>query len=179
MHQCTLISSSLPSGAKFIISVNTLCDKNYIVYLYTMKQVLSLFMMLLILFADAGQTIYAHTCLKSNNVSYSLYSPAACKEEQEQVKRNCCEKKHTQEVEDCTIGKKDCCTVSGKYVKVPLGSDNLKATHINMPLQQAYIILFSLFTFEAATQSTSSIFYSTPPPLPYTHSQGFIQIFRC
>lgn len=145
-----------------------------------MKQILCFFMTMLILFADAGQTIYAHTCLKSNNVSFSINTPAACKEEQqEHAKKACCEKeKQETESEDCTVGKKDCCTVSGKYVKASLGADNIKAVHISMPIQAAFVVLFQLFSFGADTQ-VSAFYYPTPPPLAYSNSQSFIQVFRC
>ncbi len=155
-----------------------LCDKNYIVYLWYMKQVLCLFMMFLMLFADAGQTIYAHTCLKSNNVSFSINTPAACKEEAHHEVKACCTKKKQKEADDCTIGKKDCCSVSGKYVKASLGGDNTVVTPLSVPLQAVVLSLFNLFTFEVEETNASIHVYPSPPPLAYEHSQGFIQVFR-
>lgn len=143
-----------------------------------MKQVLCLFMMLLMLFADAGQTIYAHTCLKSNNVSFSINMPAACKDEQQHLKKTCCEKKKQQKTKDCTIGKKDCCSVSGKYVKASLGGDNTVITPLSIPLQAVALSLFNLFTFEVDETKALIQVYPSPPPLAYAHSQGFIQVFR-
>lgn len=143
-----------------------------------MKQVLCLFMMLLMLFADAGQTIYAHTCLKSNNVSFSINTPAACKEDEHRETKACCEKKKQQETEDCTVGKKDCCSVSGKYVKASLGGDNSVVTPLSVPLQAVAVTLFNLFTFEVQEANASIQVHPSPPPLAYAHSQGFIQVFR-
>jgi hypothetical protein len=135
-------------------------------------------MMLLMLFADAGQTIYAHTCLKSNNVSFSINTPAACKEEQHHEVKSCCEKKKQKEAEDCTVGKKDCCSVSGKYVKASLGGENTVITPLSIPLQAVALSLFNLFTLQVEDASTAVQVYPSPPPLAYIHSQGFIQVFR-
>lgn len=144
-----------------------------------MKQIFCFFMTMLLLFADAGQTIYAHTCLKSNHVSYSINTPAACKEEQqEHAKKSCCEKeKQQQESEDCTVGKKDCCTVSGKYIKASLGADVIKDIQVSMPIQAAAIAIFLLFSFEVDAL-LYTVHNSPPPLLAYSNSQSFIQNFR-
>src|SRR5687767_13181279 len=81
-----------------------------------LKRMTTLILTSLILFADSGQMIYAHTCFKSMHTSFSLYAPADCCPKKE-IAKSCCAKKAINENKNCALGKMACCSVSSKYVK--------------------------------------------------------------
>jgi hypothetical protein len=82
------------------------------------KRVLTFIITLLILFADSGQTIYAHTCFKSKQTHYSIVS-----------NKHCCGQ--VTKVAGCVIKKSACCEVNSKYLKANFINN---ATEVNHPV---------------------------------------------
>ena len=76
---------------------------NYI-RLMLIKRAINIFLILLILLADSGQTIYAHTCFKTKHTHYSIDKPKHCCNEQTGTS-HCIRKNST------------CCEVNFKYLK--------------------------------------------------------------
>lgn len=137
------------------------------------RRVLSLLLLVLILFADSGQTIYAHTCLKSNNTSFSLLSPAHCPVKKEVVK-SCCAKRQTLSAETCRLGKASCCSVTSKFVKQAFPGRFIELKAVKQFASAAGIATYN-FCF-TAQQAIASPIYSTPPyPAP---SSPFTGVFR-
>lgn len=143
-----------------------------------LKRIVSVLITLLILFADNGQMIYAHTCLKSNNTSFSLYSPAHCGAVK--VKKECCTKKKVVEHDNCALGKMSCCAVNSKYVKMSFPTNDLQIKNIKiadevlvaLPMQLPYVNIQSV---PANPQQNSS----PPLPLQSNGKHSFTQVFRC
>lgn len=144
-----------------------------------LSRFISILLAAIILFAEAGQVIYAHTCFKSNETSYSLYTPAHCKEEAEVVKKSCCSKAQKSEKKDaCTLGKSDCCGVFSKYVKGDLQSSQPDFKMPDVPkdflCEQPLIVLPILENEARTSQSAADI--ELPPN---NTSPAFICVFRC
>jgi hypothetical protein len=140
------------------------------------KRFVSILLTAIILFAEAGQVVYAHTCFKSNETSFSLYSPAHCKDEV--VEKSCCAKKQQTKSEECIKGKESCCGVSAKYVQqsFPTHETELKKPAIakDVLLPVAFLIPISYsFPFSVANNIISS------PPRIGQHSSSFLCIYRC
>jgi|GEM_PF-1747064 len=142
------------------------------------KRIVSILITLLILFADSGQMIYAHTCHKSNNTSFSLYSPAHCGAVK--VKKECCTKKKVVKHSGCALNKTNCCALSSKYVKMSFPTNDLQIKNIKvgedilvaLPMQLPYVNL---------QNSTSNPEQNGSPPLPAQSGgkHSFTQVFRC
>jgi len=128
-----------------------------------LKRGITFIITVLILFADSGQTIYAHTCLKTKHTHISIGRPKHC----------CAEKKMDGK---CVIKKSSCCEVSSKY---------LKQDFINQQTQVKEV------TATVAVLPVSQIFISSPvnvvtlnqantsPPIVFSKSENtFTQTFR-
>jgi hypothetical protein len=138
------------------------------------KRMLVGFLTLIILFADSGQMIYAHTCLQSKHTSVSLYSPAGCCIKIEKTK-SCCAKKAVAEKKNCALGKMPCCSVSAKYVKQSFPSNEIKLAE-TADLKEAIfeLPLFSVYPLQIAQKT----FF---PPVPLLQSKDdirFTGVFR-
>jgi hypothetical protein len=148
-----------------------------ILYLRTMlfKRILTGLLMMLILFADSGQMIYAHTCFKSNQTSLSLFAADNCcgKKKSE---RTCCIKKASEQQKNCTIGKMSCCSVSAKYVKQSFPNSEEKQTR-NTVLEP---LLFEekLFSVYLNNPISNSLFHSPQLLLRCKEDIRFTQSFR-
>jgi len=127
------------------------------------RRVITFIITLLILFADSGQTIYAHTCLKTKHTHISIGQPKHC----------CAEKK---EENHCTIKKSSCCEVSSKYLKQDFINQQTEvrevaATVSVLPVSQIFIS--SLVGVAALNQANTS------PPIVFGKSENtFTQTFR-
>lgn len=129
-----------------------------------LKRAVSVLMLVLILFADSGQTIYAHTCLKSKHTHLSIGSP-----------KHCCSAKV--EANNCTIRKATCCEVSSKYLKQnfvsqPVVNDVMYYQVAVLPHSQVFVprVAEPVITLAANT---------SPPLLALAKSSGiFTQTFR-
>ncbi len=129
-----------------------------------LKRAVSVLMLVLILFADSGQTIYAHTCLKSKHTHLSIGSP-----------KHCCSAKVV--FNNCTIRKATCCEVSSKY---------LKQNFVSQP------VVNDVEYYQVAVQPQSQVFTprvvqpviilavnTSPPLIALSKSSGtFTQTFR-
>ncbi len=140
-----------------------------------LKRIVTLFITFLILFADSGQMIYAHTCLKSNHTSFSLYAPGNCCAKKESTK-SCCAKKIIEEEKKCTLGKMSCCSVSSKYVKQSFPNNEVKLQPTEITREPATeITLFSVYIIS----SVQNVLANSPPPLLRCKDDiRFTQVFR-
>ena len=141
-----------------------------------LKRVITFFITFLILFADSGQMIYAHTCFKSNHTSFSLYTPDHCCAKEEEVAKSCCAKKATEEKKNCALGKMSCCSVSAKYVKQSFPNNEIKLTASEVVKQ--ITIQVKLFEVYTSTFISKLFFQSSPPVLPGKDDIRFTQVFR-
>lgn len=76
-----------------------------------LKRFILLLTTLLLLFADSGQTLYAHTCIKSKHTHITIGEP-----------KHCCSEKSTKN--HCGIKKASCCEITFKYLKQNFVSDS-------------------------------------------------------
>ena len=140
-----------------------------------LKRIVTLFITLLILFADSGQMIYAHTCFKSNHTSFSLYTPDHCCAKEE-VTKSCCAKKVSEAKKNCALGKMSCCSVSSKYVKQSFPNNEIKLAANEVAKEITIEVkLFAVYT----SAFINKIFFRSPPPLlPGKDDIRFTQVFR-
>ena len=119
--------------------------------------------------------IYAHTCLKSNHTSFSLYAPGNCCAKEES-RKSCCAKKVVEEAKSCTLGKMSCCSVSSKYVKqsFPNNEVKLQASEITKEVATE-VSLYSVYIISSAHK----VFANSPPTLLRCKDDiRFTQVFR-
>lgn len=128
------------------------------------KRALSLLMLVLILFADSGQTVYAHTCLKSKRTSLSIGSP-----------KHCCSTKAV--TTGCAVKKATCCEVSSKYLKQHFVSQPVV---VDVMCHQVAVLPQSQVFVPRMVQPVVSLAANTsPPPVAFAKSAGtFTQTFR-
>ena len=86
---------------------------NIIAYFSIMflKRVILFLTTLMLLFADSGQTLYAHTCLKSKHTHVTIGAP-----------KHCCTNSSTEK--HCGVKKASCCEIKSKYLKLNFVSDS-------------------------------------------------------
>ena len=115
------------------------------------------------MFADSGQTIYAHTCLKSKHTHLSIGQP-----------KNCCAEKIV--AGTCEVKKSSCCEVSSKYLKQDFVSeqvvpDILVYDVVVSAVSQLFVVAIQQPCIEYAANSS--------PPLNVAKSEStFTQTFR-
>ena len=128
-----------------------------------LKRVVTFLLTAIILFADSGQTIYAHTCLKTKHTHISIGEPKHC----------CLEKKETSK---CTVKKSSCCEVNSKYLKQNFIIQQTEVKQITavvaiLSLAQIFQLLPNIISNERAT--------NTSPPFALCKSAiTFTQAFR-
>jgi len=128
-----------------------------------LKRMVTFVLTLLILFADSGQTIYAHTCLKSKHTHISLGQPKHC----------CGEKK---ESNGCNITKAPCCEISSRYLKQDFIS---RQTIVAPTIVEVAVLSFSPFFIAYQCEKTTSNYSNTSPPGTFSKSKDtFTQTFR-
>jgi hypothetical protein len=141
-----------------------------------LKGFVSILLSAIILFAEAGQVVYAHTCFKSNETSFSLYFPAHCKGEK--AKKSCCGKQHKSQTEKCIKGKESCCGISTRYVQqsFPTNETEIKKCSVvkNILLP---VVWFTAPSNIIDTCSGHRIISSTPS-LGF-HSSSRLCVYRC
>ncbi len=127
------------------------------------KRIVTLSITFLILFADSGQMIYAHTCLLSHHTSFSLYIPNhCCAEDEKETTKTCCAEKAETEKTNCALGKMDCCSLSSKYVKQSFPNHEIKSAANEM----AKDVMKEVELFTAYVSATfNNLIFSSPPPL--------------
>jgi hypothetical protein len=140
-----------------------------------LRRTAALLLIMLILFADNGQMIYARTCFKSNNTSFSIFKPSACLAEN--ASRSCCHKKVTAGKNAWRLGKKSCCSVSGKFVKLSFPTNTLSVQTIAVN-KDVIVHLSTLQSFASLGNSPQPV-ACNGPPLPPTALRALIQVFRC
>ncbi len=129
-----------------------------------LKRVITFILTLLILFADSGQTIYAHTCLKSKRTNISIGNPKRC----------CAESKSTGH---CTLKKSSCCEVSSKLLKQ--GFINQPTTERKEVILESIVLPTSqLFVFCAHQSVIPNSSNTSPPPVLCKSENTFTQTFR-
>ena len=129
-----------------------------------LKRAVSLLMLVLILFADSGQTIYAHTCLKSKRTHLSIGSP-----------KHCCSAKAV--ANNCTIRKATCCEVSSRYLKQNFVSQQVVP---DVVLHEVAVLPQSQVFVPRVVQPVIILAANTSPPLIALSksSATFTQTFR-
>ena len=141
------------------------------------KRFVSILLTAIILFAEAGQVVYAHTCFKSNETSFSLYTPAHCKDEV--AEKQCCDKKQQSQSEECVNGKKSCCGVSAKYVQQSFPTHQTEVKKSSLAKEAVFSVallpVFQLYTSPVLVANTVVL----PPPLLQQSSSSFLCVYRC
>lgn len=127
------------------------------------KRFLILFLTHLLLFADSGQMLYAHTCLKTNHTHYSISSP-----------KHCCT--NQQEETNCSLKKSNCCEVSSTYLKQNFIRQESEFKEFSA-LHQNFFPVF-LFSFAITSVAKTNSSFAQPPSLLLQSSNKFTQSFR-
>ncbi len=127
-----------------------------------LKRSVHFLLVVLLLFADSGMTLYAHTCHKTKGTQISIGSP----------KHKC---KNEQGKSNCTIKKTSCCDVSSKYIKQNLIFKEIETVSVYLPVKA--ILITEIFTLPQLLNTSFSIF-SNPPPLNIKAEGTFTQTFR-
>ena len=140
-----------------------------------LRRIATLFITFLILFADSGQMIYAHTCFKSNHTYFSLYTPDHCCSK-EKVTKNCCAKKAVETKKSCALGKMSCCSVSAKYVKQSFPNNEIKITATK--IIKDVITEVTSFTMNIFSSFDKLPSFSSPLLLRCKNDIRFTQVFR-
>lgn len=116
------------------------------------------------MFADSGQTIYAHTCLKSKHTHLSIGQP-----------KHCCAEKVV--AGKCEVKKSTCCEVSSKYLKQDFVSEQIVPDFIAfdaaiVPVSRVFVACYPAPLIQRAANSS-------PPLLAIAKSEiAFTQTFR-
>ncbi len=139
------------------------------------KRFISLLLVVLILMAESGQTVFAHTCYKSHTTSYSLYSPQACNTAP--VKQSCCDTEQPGETDHCKLSKTACCGLSSVFVKYSFPANNFEIQKTEV--QQAMLSLLPLVMVYPISEFSTPSSFAHSPPLFRLHSAVFLQVFRC
>ncbi len=128
----------------------------------------------LVLFADAGHTVYLHSCNKTNVTTASIFNTDDCCDETNETK-SCC---HAVNEINAQIRKEDCCSVSFKYFKQSFPCSE-SVNELPVPVLKFYNVSFLYPTVtENFSGSVLPYFYLANAP-PKVLSQSFIQVFRC
>ena len=139
------------------------CELFTYIWCMLLKRAVTFLLTLLILFADSGQTIYAHTCLKTKHTHISIGQP-----------KHCCS--DTKAEGNCVIKKSSCCEVSSKYLKQDFINQQTEvkevmATVAVLPVSEIFIS--SPVKVIALNQTNTS------PPIVFSKSENiFTQTFR-
>ena len=127
------------------------------------KKLIHLFITLLILFADSGQTIYAHTCLKTKHTHLSIGKP-----------KHCCADE--QKSETSQLKKTSCCEVSSTYLKQNFSLEEINTSLQNLPTATLLFLEKSKMYFPAF--SLLSVANNSPPILLSLASRILSHTFR-
>ncbi len=129
-----------------------------------LKRFILLLTTLLLLFADSGQTLYAHTCLKSKHTHVTIGEP-----------KHCCQESKTKN--HCGIKKATCCEITSKY---------LKQNFIVQPVNKNTEVHSDIETYEvykielqhSPYHNLSAAFDSPPASALDKAARSFLQNFR-
>jgi hypothetical protein len=142
-----------------------------------MKRFICILITSIILLADSGQMIYAHTCLKSGNVSLSLTKPGANCCPVPEVKHSCCAKKEALK-KAAIVSHKACCALSAKYIKQSFPTNKAEVEKkIELP-----VVVLPLNIFKAYAVSTGNYILAqsnAPPIIQGEEHISFTQVIRC
>lgn len=143
------------------------------------KRFICLFITSIILLADSGQMIYAHTCLKSGNVTLSLQKPGNDCCPVKEVKHNCCNKKKKEIQPVIKSEHKSCCALSSKYVKQSFPTNSFETEKkIDLPTSLlALISIFKVYEFNSGNYIFAQ--KNAPPLLLHQGHISFTQVIRC
>lgn len=116
------------------------------------------------MFADSGQTIYAHTCLKSRHTHLSIGQP-----------KHCCAEKIVNG--NCGVKQSTCCEVNSKYLKQDFVSEQIVADFIVfnaviIPVSQVFVSFYKEPLMQRAANT------SPPRPAIAKSEAAFTQTFR-
>ena len=127
-----------------------------------LKRAITFILTLIILFADSGQTIYAHTCLKSRQTHISIGQP-----------KHCCAENNT--TSQCTIKKSNCCEISSKYLKQDFINQQTEAKAVKLEVA----VLLCSQVFVLVKEDLVLHYNNISPPLGFSKSEiTFTQSFR-
>ncbi len=127
------------------------------------KRFAVLFLTFLLLFADSGQMLYAHTCLKTKHTHYSISTP-----------KHCCA--DTKAEANCGFKKSTCCEVSSKYLKQNFVRQET-VTNETSVMQQNYFPVH-VFSYAVTSVTKTSSVFAEPLALLVQSSNVFTQNFR-
>jgi hypothetical protein len=131
-----------------------------------LKRMLYLLMVAVLLLADSGQTIYAHTCLKTNHTSLALSNGA-----------NCCGMKAA-EKGALSFNKASCCRVTPTLIKHVAPAKVQLAARINVVIQPVFAS--DVFKISIPYSSDPSLYIRSSSPEPASAVDiSFTQVFRC
>ncbi len=141
-----------------------------------LKRIACLLFTALILLADSGQTIYAHTCIKEDHTIIGLMAPPHCDEEAEVKADACCAKKAAQKQADCALGISECCKVKSTFIKQFFPN---RLAQEDIAIIAVFALVNPLCKIQLPLLNTVAVYTpsnNSPPPLSYTPE--FTGVFR-
>lgn len=126
---------------------------------------------LLLLVADSGQMLYARTCLKTGQLSFSFSQPENCKHNSEHA---CCAHKRTAK-STTAFSKAPCCAIEQTLIKQAVSGSYTAQYSEAVP--EAALTATAFVIAPAAAVSSPITLQNQGPPLA-RHSPAFIRVFR-
>ncbi len=121
---------------------------------------------LLLLIADSGQVLFAHTCLKAKHTSYSL-----------SISKGCCNNINAT-TGALSFRKASCCEVSSKYVKQSPSTQSGTA-HVIKLIPHVFAATQLFETILPVTSIINRLSLSSSSPTISKDDIPFLQVFRC
>lgn len=135
------------------------------------KRFVCLLTVLLLLFADSGQMLYARTCLKTGQLSFSFTQPDNCNHTTEHA---CCARKHRNH-QSSSVSKAPCCAVAQTLIKQAISGSY--APQYNETAPKAVVTTISFVLAPVIVAYTLPLQQAQAPP-PTRYSADFTGVFR-
>jgi hypothetical protein len=130
-----------------------------------LKRFACILLTLLLMLADSGQVIYAHTCTRSNRTSLSLTPGMAC-----------CHSRHGS-INYASFKKSSCCETTSKYFKQTIPGQ-LQSHKEALPVAKSFVVT-ELFEAFAQPVAVHRPLITYPASLYERSDPMFTQVFRC
>lgn len=142
------------------------CLKLYI-YIMLSKRIICFLLTAVLLLADSGQMIYAHTCFKSHQTAISLSKTSTA----------CCKTVADKVTHQARLQKSSCCSVNSQYIKQAPGSEmRFDFSKLQLPVQP--VALFVVENVPVLLKSPQGLIHTSNLSSNKSNSL-YTSVFRC